>query len=321
MSMPALQAFREAQPEAHLVLLAKRRVAALWRMHPVPDRILILEPGLKGTLRCAGSVREGRFTSAYVLPHSFRSALVTCLGRVPRRVGGPGHFRSALLTRVVRPDPDPRHLHQAYEYLDVLVPGTRKPALRNPAITVPDKRVRTVLGRLDGRARPWIGLIPGAARGPSKQWPPGHFAETGRQLHEQAGGTLLVFGIESEQELCGDVADGIGPAAMNLAGQFGLEEWAAALKLCDVVVANDSGGMHVAAAVGTPVVGLYGTTDPEKTGPLGARTRILQKPGPRSRDVKSDSEEARARLKAIGPEEVREAVMELLGEQAGLGQG
>ncbi len=92
--------------------------------------------------------------------------------------------------------------------------------------------------------------------------------------------------------------------------------WAAALQLADAVVANDSGGMHLAAAVGTPVVAVFGLTDPAQTGPLGSRIRIVQDEGARRRDIARDSAEAQKRLAAISPERVYQALLDVAGEPA-----
>ena len=112
--------------------------------------------------------------------------------------------------------------------------------------------------------------------------------------------------------LCEKVAHGIGPAALNLAGKTSMPEWIALLKACDLVICNDSGGMHLAAAVGTPLVAVYGMTDPRKTGPIGRVCRIVQYDGPRSRDIGRDSPEARNSLESVSPEQVYGAALECL---------
>jgi heptosyltransferase-2 len=160
--------------------------------------------------------------------------------------------------------------------------------------------------------RPLVGLIPGAARGPSKRWPAEHFAEIGKRLAEDRGASLLIFGAPSEFELCGSVAKRVGTRAQNYAGKTSLPEWAALLKSCDLVVCNDSGGMHLASALGTPVVAVYGMTDPAKTGPLGANARVIQDEGARARDIAQDSAEAEKRLAALAPARVYDAAANAL---------
>ena len=307
MTMPALQLFRRLNPSAHIALMVKPHLAGLWKLHDAPNQILLLRSGWRDTLDTAHAMREAAFDRAYVLPHSFRSALVPWLARIPSREGMPGHWRDAMLTSVVRPRETPGREHQAWEYMDLLCPGAPGP-LEPPALNLSPDAIETARARLAGVAQPLIGLIPGAARGPSKEWPADRYIALGRRLVADHRAGIVVMGGSPEIPVCARVAEAIGPAAVNFAGKTNLAEWLAILRICDVVVANDSGGMHLAAAVGTPVVALYGITDPAKTGPLGQACRILQHAATRSRDVARDSAEARASLAAITPDEACEAV-------------
>jgi heptosyltransferase-2 len=310
MSMPALQAYRAAHPDERLILLVKPAMAPLWAMHPAPDEILQLASGFAGARRAAAAIRRAGCRRAYVLPHSFRAALVPFLARVPKRIGRPGHARDFLLTEVVRATPRAGQEHQAYEMLALLAPDASD-ALEPPHLEV-DAVARAAARELLGEDHaPWIGLIPGAARGPSKQWPRAHFEEVGRRLDAEPGARLAVLGTPAEMDLCASVARAIGPAAVSFAGRTSFAQWAGLLECCTVVVANDSGGMHLAAALGTPVVAMFGITDPTRTGPLGP-ARILQHARQRSRDVPRDSDVARLSLASIQPEEVYDAVLEQL---------
>jgi ADP-heptose:LPS heptosyltransferase len=119
--------------------------------------------------------------------------------------------------------------------------------------------------------------------------------------------------------MCESVRSAIGgDAAIDLAGQTSLPEWAALLATCGVVVANDSGGMHLAAAVGAPLVAVYGITDPVRTGPLGPRAVVLQKSDVRSRDVSRDDPRAREALERVT---VGEVVDKAVGFLDGSGAG
>ncbi len=310
MLMPALQAWRRAYPAARLVLLVKPALAPLWRLHAAADAVWTCRPGAAALARAVRAARAERPDTAYILPHSFRSTLVPFLARIPRRIGPPGHGRDWMLTEVRRPPADPLRRHQAFEHLAVLgLSDTRlEPAcLRfDPAL---EARARTLLGTAGLRP---VALLPGAARGPAKQWPPAFFAAAGRLLHARWKCPIVVFGSAAERALAESVARGAGPGARNLAGQTTLPELAAALSQCALAVSNDSGGMHLAAAAGIPVVAIFGLTDPTLTGPLGPAVRILQSGAPRGRDVPRASAEARARLAAIPPERVAAAAGELL---------
>ena len=175
-------------------------------------------------------------------------------------------------------------------------------------------RMLSILGRPVGDSKtPLVALVPGAARGKAKQWPPDHFAALGRRLAEEGGCRILVLGAGGENPLCSRIADSIGESALNLAGRTAIPELAALLSRCSAAVVNDSGGMHLAAAVGTPVAAIFGTTDPSKTGPLGSGHAILQEEGTaRDRSVKRNSLQARNALRRIDPDRVYRAVLGLL---------
>jgi heptosyltransferase-2 len=279
--------------------------------------VTLLEEGWGGTRRSAARVRRAYCDAAVVLPGSFRAALVPWLAGVPRRVGQPGHARRPLLTRVLPPPPRRHQSLEPYPLLGLETPA-RPPD--GPRLAAPAAAVSRADERLSGLPRPLVGLAPGAARGPSKRWPPEHFAELGRRLCATHGCGLVVTGGRGDAAAARLVLDA-APTALDLTGRTGLEEWAAVLQACDAVVANDSGAMHLAAAVGTPVTAIYGVTDPERTGPLGVARRIVRSAGSSDRDVPRDSPEARRRLAAIAPARVEEAVLDLLRNSGTTGQG
>ena len=312
MSMPALQALRARAPAAHIALLTKPPLLPLWRMHAAPSELLTLAAGWRGLAPTVAAVRAGRFDAAYVLPNSFRSALIPWLARVPERTGFRGHFRRALLTRVFAPPPESDGRHQAQEILQLLAPGGGVRPLAQPRLTPPPDAVAAAQRRCCGLPRPLIALLPGAARGPSKRWPGPHFAALGRLLRDRLGATVLLLGASAETKLCAELARAIGAGAHNLAGQTALPELAALLQAGDLVIGNDSGGLHLAAAVGAPAVVLFGITDPGRTAPLGSRVKILQRNPGGARDVPRASRLASASLAALRPEEVLAAAMELL---------
>ena len=167
-------------------------------------------------------------------------------------------------------------------------------------------------------ALPISALIPGAARGPSKQWPPEHFAQLGELIAEHLSSKIVILGSPKEMELCAQVAGGIKAGTINLAGETSLTELTAVLSLCRTAVTNDSGGMHLASAAGTGVVAVYGLTDPDKTGPLGDACRVVcGKNVGCSRDIPRRSAEAMESLRSITPEKVFESVCGLQEEVTG----
>jgi lipopolysaccharide heptosyltransferase II len=212
-----------------------------------------------------------------------------------------------MLTDVRRPQCGEERNHQAFEYLDFFCPNGGKEELEPPQLSPPATAIEDATKWLPDAEGPWVGLLPGAARGPSKQWPEEHFIALGKAIQEDEGRRVVVLGGEGEIELCQRITQKIGAGTLCLAGRTTLESWAAVLERCAVVVANDSGGMHLAAAMATPVVALFGMTDPAKTGPLGPSI-VLQHSARASRDIPRESQEARFHLASIHPNEVYDAV-------------
>ena len=154
--------------------------------------------------------------------------------------------------------------------------------------------------------------MPGAAYGPAKRWPAERFATAGRLLKDRLKCNIVAIGSAEERALCAIVTRDAGPGSLNLAGGTTLPELAAVLAQCRLALTNDSGGMHLATAMGIPVTAVFGITDPARTGPLGSAARVMQASAHRSRDIRRDSPEARASLLRITPEQVAETAMELL---------
>jgi heptosyltransferase-2 len=306
MALPALQLFREQHPRVEVAMLAKPGLLPLWELYAVPQRRL----AVMGTWSTTLNILRGGFSAAYVLPNSVRSALLPWLAAVPERTGLAGHWRSALLTQVVTPPVAGARQHQAWEYAAVLAPDAQ--TLPAPRLELPAAARDAAARTLAAQARPLIGVMPGAARGPAKRWPAERFAEAAKTLRAQLGGSVVIMGGAGEAEACAGVAAGVGAGAVNLAGATALPEWAALLAQCAVVLCNDSGGMHLAAAVGAPVVAVFGITDPARTGPLGARCRVLQRSAQRDRAVPRASAAAVEALAAITAADVVAAAQELL---------
>lgn len=300
MALPAVRALRARKPGLELAVLAKPGVAPLWGLCRAVSQVIPLEPGLRGSRAAARRLKSEAFRAAWILPNSWRSAWIPWLAGVPVRVGFPGHFRRAFLTETVPPFPDP--VHQSREVARIL--GVEPGALSGGGgLDLPVPLRERMAGELSAARPPRIVLIPGAARGPSKRWPPERFAEAGRRLAAEWGGSVLVCGGGNERELCEAVARAAG--GTSWAGRTSLEEWAALLSLSHFVLCNDSGGMHLAAALGTPGVAIFGKTDPAVTGPAGGRIRVLRAgDGPVSRTIGRDDRAARLALESLPVERV-----------------
>ncbi len=312
MALPALHALRR---RTRFDILSKPGVAPIYVLSGLVDQVHLLHPGAAGVWRAARAARAAGYDQVYVMPRSVRAALTAWLAGIPRRIGLPGRARYGLLTEVVAPRRDQERAHQQREYMTLMENDGDAAGQAEIWLTIPDTARREAQARLEALnpGGPWAFLFPGAARGASKQWPKERFAEVGRRLI-QSGGRVFVCGAGRELGVCAWATAHIGAGAFNLAGETTLAELAALLSCAKVVVANDSGGMHLAAAVGAPVVAIFGLTDPAITGPLGKGHRILQAPGAaRGRDVPRRSEAAARALAAVSAASVAEAAIEIMG--------
>ena len=316
MALPAVRRWRRAHPADRLAVLAKPGVAPLWDWVEGVDEVLRLPPGTRPTFSTGRALRARGFAQALILPNSFRSALVPWLARIPQRRGTAFHARTLLVNDRVRfSAADRAALHQAREDF-VLLCGdpagdTADTGFRPPRASA---ALRARLGLpAPGAAAPLVGLVPGAARGPSKRWP--RFGEAARLVAAaRPDAFFAVFGGPGEAALCADVAAALGPAAADCAGRTSLPEFASLLASCDCVLCNDSGGMHLASAAGVPVVAVFGLTDPGKTGPIGPGAAVLRPEGSRAaRAIARDDPAAVAALASIPAEAAASAVLRALG--------
>jgi len=229
-----------------------------------------------GRRRQLGRSLRGRYDRAIVLPRSLKAALVPWFARIPRRTGFRGEWRYGLINDM-RPF-DPARLDQTVRRFIALglEPGeTELPAPPPPRLAVDAESRRSVLTRLDlDDSGPIVALMPGAEYGPAKQWPAGRFATLASRV-AALGATVWILGSAKEAALGDQIARLAGQAQLrNLCGETTLVEAVDLLASASVAVSNDSGLMHIAAAVGTHVVAIYGSSTPEFTPPLTERASI-----------------------------------------------
>jgi heptosyltransferase-2 len=271
---------KAARPERRVVVLTPAHLESLVRRLPGVDDALI-NPFAHGALKLGARARfgrnlRGRFGEAIVLPHSWKSALVPFFAGIPRRTGFLGEARYGVLSDARRLDEAavPRMVDRFCLLADP--PGAAAPtASPAPRLTADPGSVAAALARfgLAGGA-PAVALGIGAEYGPSKRWPAAHFAALGRRLAAE-GYVAFTLGGPGDAAI-GDEVAALAPEVVNLAGRTTLPEAIDLIAAAAAVVSNDSGLMHVAAALGRPVIGLYGATSPEFTPPLGPYAAILR---------------------------------------------
>ncbi len=302
MTTPALQRLREAMPSAYISLLTHAKLAGLWEQHPAINSVLTFSDD-DGVLVIAKKLRAEKFTAALVLPNSPRSALEVFLARIPMRVGLARPWRSFFLTQAVSPRRDevrmhkrtatevqslvaggsravqpsiPSSAHQLHHYLHLTAALGANPAPLPPRLEVGETEVAAVRKRFGVRedGTPLLGINAGAEYGPAKRWPRERFVAAAIEIQRRTNCQWWIFGGKADVELATGIAGEIAAAKSGapdsvrpIAGQTSLRELCAALKACRLVITNDTGPMHVAAAVGTPVIVPFGSTSPELTGP------------------------------------------------------
>lgn len=272
MAQCLFSALRELHPDAAIDVIAPAWAAPLVeRMPEIRARIDApfsrkkLELGARFRL---GRALRGRYGEAYVMQGSWKSALVPFFAGIPKRVGHRREMRYGLINRII---PLPAELkRKTARAFHTLAGGGQ---FRAPRLTVDTANQRALLERHGLASDGFVALMPGAEFGPAKRWPSASYADLARALM-QRGLKVVLFGSKNDQPVTGEIA-ALAPGAIDLAGQTTLTDVIDLIAAAKVSVSNDSGLMHVAAAVGTPIVGVYGSTSPENTPPLAESRELV----------------------------------------------
>jgi heptosyltransferase II len=287
LTLPALEALDRRFPEAEITLLAKTWVSGLFAGHPAVDRIIEYQTdgahrGLLGRWRLVGAVREERFDLALVFPNSLDAALIPWLAGIPHRVGYPTDGRRWLLTHPIPVSCVPgRHQVERYLALVQALGGDGAPVLRLPV----SDEARGAAARLlaDQGVAPAdlvVAVNPGSVYGSAKRWPVERFAAVADGLVDACGARILLVGSAGERAILERVAARMRRPVVNLAGRTELPTLLGLLARAHLLVSNDTGAMHMATAVDTPVLAIFGPTDVRATGPLADHVHIAREPVP-----------------------------------------
>jgi len=286
MTTPALAGVREGLPDARIVLLARPLVAELFRHHPDVDEVIVYErPGghedALGRLRLAGELRRRRFDGALLLQNAFDAALIAFLARIPERAGYPTDARRILLTLPVPMPPGIYERHEVEYYLCLLDGlGIPRPVPASLKLTVMVEEMEGMAARLAslgiGQGTPIVAINPGAAYGSAKRWYPDRFAAVAETLSADWGARIVVVGSTAEAPLAAEIEASMRIPAVNLAGKTTVRELMALLSLSSFLVTNDSGPMHIGAALGVPLVAIFGPTDWRRTSPWSSLAKVVR---------------------------------------------
>jgi heptosyltransferase-2 len=294
MSIPALGAVRRRWPSAHISILARRWVAELYRDQGLSDRLIIYDAlgkhrGFFGREALAAELRNEKFDAALLLQNAFDAAWLAWRAQIPERIGYARDARRLLLTRAIAvPRSGEIPPHESHYYLELLrragwieeirdhIADSGTISLRVAPASL--RQAAETLARAGTRAQLRIALAPGAAYGSAKCWPVERFAALADRLIAELNADVILFGTTAERAVTESISAAMRHRPVMLAGETSIGELPALLASCRLFIGNDSGAMHVAAAVGLPVVGIFGPTDPQGTAPATDQFTLVQEP-------------------------------------------
>ena len=293
MCEPALRGLRRLFPDAQIALLANPAVADLFAGHPALTSVLIYDSkgrhaGLSGKWVLAGQLRRQGFDLAVLFQNAFEAAFLTFLAGVPRRYGYAIDGRSPLLSDPVAA-PDRRTLvHQVHYYWDLLKPLGLTGDPTAPELVVFHEEEQAMAGRFAQggltASDVVVGINPGSTYGEAKRWLPERFAEVTERLcrticeSREQQVSVVIFGAKGEERLGQEIAARLSSRSLVLSGATTIRELMAAVKRCAMLLTNDTGPMHIAAAFHVPVVAIFGPTDWRTTSPFGEAHAIVRQP-------------------------------------------
>ena len=294
MALPALRAVRAKFADAHISIVARPYVADIYRGQSVCDELIAYDPrgaekGFGGRERLAARLRAGKFDVALLLQNAFDAAWLAWRAGIPERIGYARDGRGILLTQSV---PVPRvgeiPAHEQFYYLELVrragwverVEGESEISLavsREAGEAAEQKLIAAgACSRASGAGTLRVAIGAGASYGSAKCWLPERFAEVANRMMAESDAEVILFGTANETAVSNAIVAGLKRKPIDLTGKTAIAELPALLSRCQLFIGNDSGAMHVASAVGLPVVAIFGPTDPFGTAPVTPKCTIVQ---------------------------------------------
>jgi len=291
MSQSLYRTIKANNPHAEIDVMAPAWCRPLLDRMPEVNQALAMPLGhgaleLGERRRLGIALRKEAYQQAFVLPNSFKSALVPFFASIPKRTGWRGEMRFGLLNDIRKLDKDAfplmvqRYAALGYEASKINSANDLPKPILWPRLAVNQTEITAVSASfaLTGE-RPIVGFCPGAEFGPAKRWPHYHYATLASMLIE-AGYQIVLFGSAKDHAAGEDIRQALSPAAvdfcLNIAGKTSLDQAVVLIAACQAIVTNDSGLMHVAAALNKPLVALYGPSSPDFTPPLSEQARVIR---------------------------------------------
>ena len=328
MTVPALRELRRLLPRARLTLATRPWAEGIFAGADFIDDFLVTRNGSGGPAAVFKEAREWRarrFDLAVLLPNSFAPALVAALARVPARVGYATQGRAPLLTHRVGVPGWHGSRHEVFYYLHLVgelerslrgasTVETRAPDLSLQVTEARSSEARRLLHDFGVRPhRPVVSMCPGSTNSRAKRWPAERFAAVGDMLYERLDANVVLLGAAEESDISQEVARRMRVPPIVLTGQTDLAQTAAVLKASDLLVTNDTGPAHVGAAVGCPVVVIFGPTNPVTTRPYSVNAEVVRRPPDCAPCMLRDCPIDHRCMTAVTPEEVFERAAHALG--------
>ncbi len=289
MAIPALQAVRRTRANDEICVLARPAVADLFIGQPFADQIVPYDfrgkhAGWLGREKLIAELRNGKFDVAVLLQNAFDAAWLSWRAGIPERIGYARDGRSALLSKAIAvPREGQIPKHESHYYLELLHQAgwiETVPPIAPIRLLVPEAArasAESALQSSGARENGWrVAIAPGASYGAAKCWPPERFAQLADRLISECGADVIFFGTPGEKEIAARIRSHMKSPAISLVGETSMRDLAALFACCSIFIGNDSGAMHVAAAAGLPVIGIFGSTDPEGTAPVTQQFTLIR---------------------------------------------
>jgi heptosyltransferase-2 len=331
MTLPALERLRSSFPKAHISLLATPLTIGLFENSPLVDEVIAYrrrEDGARAFMDAMRLMRARRFDLAALFQNAFEAALLAWSGGARRRIGFASQGRGPLLTHKVNRAARRNDRHQVHDYLDIVAECERVCLSANqeygnsnpvPSLTAsPAQRqaAEFLLRRAgaDSHSRPLVALNAGATNSRAKRWPEDRFAALADRLIESLDSRIVFIGAPSERADAERIIQKMKRrGAINLVGETGMAELIGALDSCDLIISNDTGPAHIAAALGRPTLTVFGPTNEFETAPRGARAESVRAEGVEcARCMHRDCPIDHRCMTLITPAEIFERALKLL---------
>jgi heptosyltransferase-2 len=286
MSQPLLAAIKASYPHSVIDVLATPWVAPVYRACSEVAELIEadlrhgqLQWGLRRAL--AAQIKKRDYASCYALPNSLKSALIPWLANIPVRIGYQGELRRFLLTQTKTNSPKTQRIPMVEHYANLCAPSNNSDTARLPKLNPTASALELARTRLQAagiQTDALVVLCSGAEYGPSKRWPAAHFAALAQSiLKAKPTASVVLLGSPSDRAICDDIVSATASEGriFNWCGETSLDEAIAIIGICSNMVSNDSGLMHIGAALQVPQVAIFGSSDPNHTPPNSAKAIVI----------------------------------------------